>query len=296
MDADDFKLLHENIEKLYLNDSSFSFVQESSSALGMGFRCGFLGLLHLEIIVERLKREFNMDLILTTPTVVYKIILKNGDIIMAENPKDLPEVSLISEFLEPWVTATIFTPKEYVGTIIGLCIERRGIQENIEYLGDRVIMNFSLPLSEIIFDFYGKIKSITSGYASFNWDITDYKPASIVSLNILINSELVDALSCLIHKDRAYKHGKSLCKKLKDIIPRQLFKIAIQAATGNKIIARETIDALRKDVTSKCYGGDITRKKKLLEKQKKGKKRMRSVGNVDLPQEAFVAALKITDE
>lgn len=294
VDADDYEDLRESIEKLQLNDASLSFVPESSAALGFGFRCGFLGLLHMEIIQERLDREFDMDVITTVPNVSYKVYTTKGEEIDVHNPSGLPPVNHIDRIEEPYIIAQIITQSDYVGAIMNLCIDRRGVQRNQVYLTrDRVELTFEMPLSEIVFDFYDKLKSISKGYASFDYYYTDYQKADLVRLDILLNGEMVDALSTLIYRGHAYDFGRKMCVKLKELIPRQQFEIAIQAAIGAKIIARETIKAVRKDVTAKCYGGDITRKRKLLEKQKKGKKRMRQIGNVEVPQQAFLAVLKL---
>jgi GTP-binding protein LepA len=294
VDADDYEELRDSIEKLQLNDASLVWEPESSAALGFGFRCGFLGLLHMEIIQERLDREFNMDVITTVPNVSYKVYTTKGELVEVHNPSGLPEVTNIDTIEEPCIHAQIISKSEYVGSIMTLCIDKRGILKNQVYLtSDRVELTFDMPLSEIVFDFYDKLKSISKGYASFDYYQSGYQPASLVRLDILLNGEMVDALSCLIHRDHAYSFGRRMCEKLRELIPRQQFDIAIQAAIGAKIIARETVKAFRKDVTSKCYGGDITRKRKLLEKQKKGKKRMRQVGNVEVPQSAFLAVLKL---
>ncbi|QQS49916.1 MAG: elongation factor 4 [Bacteroidota bacterium] len=294
VDADDYEDLRASMEKLQLNDASLVFEPESSAALGFGFRCGFLGLLHMEIVQERLDREFNMDVITTVPNVSFKVLKTDGEWIDVHNPSGLPHVTKIQQVDEPYIYAQIITHADYVGSIMNLCIDRRGILKNQSYLTtDRVEITFEMPLSEIVFDFYDKLKSISKGYASFDYHVTGYKEADLVCLDILLNGEMVDALSALIHKGHAYSFGKKICEKLKELIPRQQFDIAIQAAIGAKIIARETVKAVRKDVTAKCYGGDITRKRKLLEKQKKGKKRMRQVGNVEVPQEAFLAVLKL---
>jgi GTP-binding protein LepA len=295
VDASDYERLKESLGKLRLNDASFHFEAESSAALGYGYRCGFLGLLHLEIIQERLEREFNLDLITTAPSVVYKINLRNGTQIELHNPADMPDVMKIDTMEEPWIKATIMVPDDYLGGILTLCTERRGEQIDLTYAGNRAMAVYKLPLNEVIFDFYDRLKSISRGYASFDYHLDDYKEGDLVKVNILVNAEPVDALSMIIHRGRAEARGRSLCSKLKDLIPQQLFKIAIQAAIGGKIIARETISALKKDVLAKCYGGDISRKRKLLDKQKKGKKRMRQVGNVEIPQSAFIAALKMDD-
>ncbi len=294
IDADDYEDLRSSIEKLQLNDASLSFVPESSAALGFGFRCGFLGLLHMEIVQERLDREFDMDVITTVPNVSYKVFTTRGEVIDVHNPSGLPPVNHIERIEEPYISAQVITLSEYVGAIMNLCIEKRGILKNQVYLTrDRVEITFEMPLSEIVFDFYDKLKSISRGYASFDYYYTSYQKADLVRLDILLNSEMVDALSTLIHRANAYDFGRKMCIKLKELIPRQQFEIAIQAAVGAKIIARETVKAVRKDVTAKCYGGDITRKRKLLEKQKKGKKRMRQIGNVEVPQQAFLAVLKL---
>ncbi|HOU30229.1 MAG: translation elongation factor 4 [Bacteroidales bacterium] len=294
VDADDFEDLKSSIEKLRLNDAALSYVPESSAALGFGFRCGFLGLLHMEIVQERLDREFDMDVITTVPNVSYRVYTKKGEMIEVHNPSGLPPVTQIERIEEPYIMAQIITLADYVGPIMNLCIDKRGTMRNQVYLTrDRVELTCEMPLSEIVFDFYDKLKSISRGYASFDYYYTSYKEADLVRLDILLNGEMVDALSTLIHRSHAYEFGRKMCQKLKELIPRQQFEIAIQAAIGSKIIARETVKALRKDVTAKCYGGDITRKRKLLEKQKKGKKRMRQIGNVQVPQQAFLAVLKL---
>jgi GTP-binding protein LepA len=294
VDADDYEELRASIEKLQLNDASLTFVPESSAALGFGFRCGFLGLLHMEIIQERLDREFDMNVITTVPNVSYKVATNKGEYIEVHNPSGLPDPKYIDHIEEPYIIAQIISKSEYVGSVMKLCIDKRGTLKNQVYLtSDRVEVTFEMPLGEIVFDFYDKLKSISKGYASFDYHQSGYKPANLVKLDILLNGESVDALSTLIHRDNAYDFGKRMCVKLKELIPRQQFDIAIQAAIGAKVISRETVKALRKDVTAKCYGGDITRKRKLLEKQKKGKKRMRQVGNVEVPQQAFLAVLKL---
>jgi GTP-binding protein LepA len=294
VDADEYEDLRSSIEKLQLNDASLSFIPESSAALGFGFRCGFLGLLHMEIIQERLDREFDMDVITTVPNVSYKVVTTKGEEIDVHNPSGLPAVNYIERIEEPYIIAQVITLSEYVGSIMTLCIDKRGVLKNQVYLTrDRVEITFEMPLAEIVFDFYDKLKSISKGYASFDYYYTAYQKADLVRLDILLNGEMVDALSTLIHRGHAYEFGRKMCVKLKDLIPRQQFEIAIQAAIGAKIIARETVKAVRKDVTAKCYGGDITRKRKLLEKQKKGKKRMRQIGNVEVPQQAFLAVLKL---
>jgi GTP-binding protein LepA len=294
VDADDYEDLRGSIEKLQLNDASLSFIPESSAALGFGFRCGFLGLLHMEIIQERLDREFDMDVITTVPNVSYKAYTTKGDEIDVHNPSGLPPINHIDRIEEPYIIAQVITLSEYVGSIMNLCIDKRGVLKNQVYLTrDRVEITFEMPLAEIVFDFYDKLKSISKGYASFDYYYTNYQKADLVRLDILLNGEMVDALSTLIYRGHAYEFGRKMCVKLKELIPRQQFDIAIQAAIGAKIISRETVKAVRKDVTAKCYGGDITRKRKLLEKQKKGKKRMRQIGNVEVPQQAFLAVLKL---
>jgi len=294
VDADEYEELRNSLEKLQLNDASLFFEPESSAALGFGFRCGFLGLLHMEIIQERLDREFDMDVITTVPNVSYKAYTTSGEVLEVHNPSGLPDANHLDHIEEPYIRAQIISQAEFVGPVMKLCIDKRGTLTNQVYLtDDRVEITFSMPLGEIVFDFYDRLKSISKGYASFDYYVTDYKPAKLIRLDILLNGEMVDALSALIHFDHAYTFGKKICLKLKELIPRQQFDIAIQAAIGAKIIARETVKAVRKDVTAKCYGGDITRKRKLLEKQKKGKKRMRQVGNVEVPQSAFLAVLKM---
>ena len=292
-DAAEFETLRESLSKLRLNDSSFHFEPESSAALGFGFRCGFLGLLHLEIVQERLEREFNLDLVTTAPSVVYKLKMTDGSEMELHNPADYPDPVHIESMAEPWIKATIMTPDEHLGSVLTLCQERRGQQIELTYAGARAMAVYRLPLNEVVFDFYDRLKSVTRGYASFDYEMVGYEEGELVKVSILVNAEPVDALSIIVHKSQAEHRGRSLCERLKDLIPRQLFKIAIQAAIGGRIIARETISALRKDVLAKCYGGDISRKKKLLEKQKKGKKRMRQVGDVEIPQSAFIAALKM---
>jgi GTP-binding protein LepA len=294
VEADDYEDLRASMEKLQLNDASLTFIPESSLALGFGFRCGFLGLLHMEIIQERLYREFDMDVITTVPNVSYKVYTTQGEVLDVHNPSGLPAPTLIDHIEEPYIKAQIITKTEYYGMVMKLCIDKRGVLKNEHYLtSERVELTFDMPLAEIVFDFYDKLKSVSRGYASFDYHITGFGQADLVKLDILLNGEQVDALSCLIHRANAYDFGRKICEKLKELIPRQQFDIAVQAAIGAKIIARETIKALRKDVTAKCYGGDISRKRKLLEKQKKGKKRMRQVGNVEVPQQAFLAVLKL---
>lgn len=293
MDAGDFEELRAAMGKLRLNDASFTWEMETSAALGMGFRCGFLGLLHLEIIQERLSREFDLDLIATAPSVVYEMTMTDGSEIELHNPADMPDVVKIAEVREPWIEATIYSPDEYLGSILKLCQDRRGIQKELSYVGDRAMVKYELPLNEVVFDFYDRLKSMSRGYASFDYEIVGHRAENLVKMNILVNDEPVDALAMLVHRDRAENRGRQMCERLKDLIPRQMFKIPVQAAIGGRIIARETISALRKDVTAKCYGGDATRKRKLLDKQKAGKQRMRQFGKVEIPQEAFVAALRM---
>ncbi|MEQ8584747.1 MAG: translation elongation factor 4 [Thalassobaculaceae bacterium] len=293
VDAADFEDLRDSLEKLRLNDASFQFEAETSAALGFGFRCGFLGLLHLEIVQERLEREFDLDLITTAPSVIYKIHKTDGSMIELHNPADMPDVMKIDHIEEPWIKATIFVPDDYLGPILALCTERRGEQIELTYAGNRAMVVYRLPLNEVVFDFYDRLKSISRGYASFDYQMDTYSESDLVKLSIMVNAEPVDALSMIVHRSQADPRGRAMCARLKDLIPRQLFKIAIQAAIGGKVIARETVSALRKDVTAKCYGGDITRKKKLLEKQKEGKKKMRQFGQVEIPQSAFIAALKM---
>ena len=292
-DAADFEDLRAAIGRLRLNDASFSYEMETSAALGFGFRCGFLGLLHLEIIQERLSREFDLDLIATAPSVIYKIGLNNGEIQELHNPADMPDPVHIASISEPWIKATILTPDEYLGSVIKLCQDRRGSQRELSYVGSRALVVYDLPLNEVVFDFYDRLKSISKGYASFDYQLEGYREGDLVKMSILVNSEPVDALSMLVHRDRAETRGRSLVERMKDLIPPHMFQIPLQAAIGGRIVARETIRALRKDVTAKCYGGDASRKRKLLDKQKAGKKRMRQFGKVDIPQEAFIAALKM---
>ncbi|MBN8808301.1 MAG: elongation factor 4 [Sphingomonas sp.] len=297
VDANDFEKLRESISKLRLNDASFSFEMETSAALGFGFRCGFLGLLHLEIIQERLTREYDLDLITTAPSVVYQIELTHGGgHIELHNPADMPEPNKIESIAEPWILATIYTPDEYLGSILKLCQDRRGIQKNLTYVSGRAQVTYELPLNEVVFDFYDRLKSLSKGYASFDYNQIGYREGDLVKMGILVNEEPVDALSMIVHRATAEVRGRGMVERLKELIPRHLFKIPIQAAIGGKVIARETISAMRKDVTAKCYGGDATRKRKLLEKQKKGKAKMREYGSVSIPQEAFIAALRMGDE
>jgi GTP-binding protein LepA len=293
VDSGDFEDLREAVGKLRLNDASFDYEMETSAALGFGFRCGFLGLLHLEIVRERLEREFDIDLIATAPSVIYRVFLTNGSMIELHNPADVPAPQKIEKIEEPWIEATILVPDEHLGAVLKLCEDRRGRQKTLSYAGARAMVVYELPLNEVVFDFYDRLKSVSRGYASFDYHITDYEEGDLVKMSILVNGEPVDALSVIVNRSRAEARGRAMVEKLKDLIPRHMFKIPIQAAIGGKVIARETISALRKDVTAKCYGGDITRKRKLLEKQKAGKKKMRSFGKVDIPQEAFIAALKM---
>ena len=295
VDSGEFEDLRESIEKLSLNDSSFQHETENSAALGFGFRCGFLGLLHLEIVRERIEREFDIDLITTAPSVIYKIYLNDGVCIDLHNPADMPDPSLINYIEEPWIKATILVPDEYLGAVLKLCEDRRGNQVELTYAGNRAMVIYDLPLNEVVFDFYDRLKSISSGYASFDWQMDSYKAEKLVKMTILVNSEIVDALSIIVHAERADMRGRAMCKKLKELIPRHQFKVPVQAAIGARVVARETIPPFRKDVTEKLYGGDVTRKKKLLEKQKKGKKRMREFGRVNIPQEAFISALKFDE-
>jgi len=293
VDASEFETLREAVGKLRLNDASFTYEVETSAALGFGFRCGFLGLLHLEIIRERLEREFNLDLIATAPSVIYRVHLTSGTMLELHNPADMPEPQKIAKIEEPWIEATILVPDEYLGAVLKLCEDRRGRQKNLTYAGARAMLVYELPLNEVVFDFYDRLKSVSRGYASFDYHIIGYEEGDLVKMSLLVNDEPVDALSIIVYRGRAEARGRAMVEKLKDLIPRHLFKIPIQAAIGGKVIARETISAMRKDVTAKCYGGDITRKRKLLDKQKAGKKKMRSFGRVDIPQEAFIAALKM---
>jgi len=293
VDAAQFEDLRAAMGKLRLNDASFTYEMETSAALGFGFRCGFLGLLHLEVIQERLAREFNLDLIATAPSVIYKITLTNGNKLEIHNPVDMPDPVRVKEMEEPWIRATIMTPDEYLGSVLKLCQDRRGAQIELTYVGNRAMVKYDLPLNEVVFDFYDRLKSVSKGYASFDYHLTDFRPADLVKMQILVNGEPVDALAMLVHRTRAESRGRAMVEKLKELIPPHMFQVPIQAAIGGKIIARETVRALRKDVTAKCYGGDVTRKRKLLEKQKEGKKRMRQFGKVEIPQEAFIAALKV---
>ncbi|MCP4356329.1 MAG: elongation factor 4 [Proteobacteria bacterium] len=294
-EGDDYEKMKDALEKLQVNDSSLDFIPEVSLALGHGFRCGFLGLLHMEIIQERLEREFDIDLVTTSPGVVYQIELTNGESIEIQNPAQLPEPQRISKILEPMINATIFVPEEFIGGVMALCVGKRGVQKEMTYQGNRVMLNFKLPLNEVVMDFYDKLKSSTKGYASFDYKLEGFEAANLVKVETLVNGESVDALSMIVHRDFAERKGRSLLVKLKELIPRQMFEVALQAAIGGKIIARETVKSLRKNVLAKCYGGDVSRKRKLLDKQKKGKKRMKSIGSVNIPQEAFLAALKLDD-
>jgi GTP-binding protein LepA len=295
VEPNEYEMLKVALEKLQLNDAAFSFEPETSKALGFGFRCGFLGLLHIEIIQERLEREFDLDLIATAPSVVYRMNLNDGTVKELHNPADMPDLVRIDHIEEPWIRATILTPDDYLGSILKLCQDRRGVQVDLSYVGKRAMLVYDLPLNEVVFDFYDRLKSISKGYASFDYHLTDYREGDLVKMSILVNEEPVDALSMLVHRTAAERRGRAMCEKLKELIPQHMFKIPIQAAIGGKVVARETISALRKDVTAKCYGGDITRKRKLLDKQKEGKKRMRQFGKVDIPQAAFIEALKMGD-
>jgi len=298
VDSDDYENLRDALVKLRLNDSAFTFEPETSTALGFGFRCGYLGLLHMEIVQERLEREYNLSLISTAPSVVYKVLLKNGTTVFVDNPSKLPAVQTIEHMEEPFLICHIHVPNDYLGAVLKLCQDRRGVQKDIKYLGStgqRVQVSYDMPLSEVVFDFFDRLKSVTRGYASLDYELSDYVTAPLVKLDILINAEPVDALSIIVHRERAYQRGREVCEKLKEVIPRQMFEVAIQAAIGGKIISRESISAIRKNVLAKCYGGDISRKRKLLEKQKEGKRRMKQVGSVEIPQEAFLAVLKTED-
>jgi GTP-binding protein LepA len=294
--SDDYGNMREALDKLRLNDSALNFEPETSQALGFGFRCGFLGMLHMEIVQERLEREYDIDLITTAPTVVYEVETHNGEILMVDNPAKLPDVGIITEIREPIILANILVPQAYLGNVITLCIEKRGVQKNMQYAGTQVSLNYELPLSEVVLDFFDRLKSVSRGYASFDYEFLRFDPAQLVKLDVLINGEKVDALSTIVHRDLSMNRGRDLVERMKDLIPRQMYEVAIQAAIGSKIIARSTVKAMRKNVLAKCYGGDITRKKKLLEKQKAGKKRMKQVGNIEIPQEAFLAVLQVNKE
>ncbi len=294
--SDDFGAMREALDKLRLNDSALNYEPETSQALGFGFRCGFLGMLHMEIVQERLEREYNIDLITTAPTVVYEVETHNGEILMVDNPAKLPEPGTITEIREPIILANILVPQAYLGSVINLCIEKRGVQKNMQYVGGQVSLNYELPMSEVVLDFFDRLKSVSRGYASFDYEFVRFEPAPLVKLDVLINSDKVDALSIIVHRDQSQNRGRDLVEKMKDLIPRQMYEVAIQAAIGSKVIARSTVKAMRKNVTAKCYGGDITRKKKLLEKQKAGKKRMKQVGSIEIPQEAFLAVLQVNKE
>jgi GTP-binding protein LepA len=294
--SDDFGAMREALDKLRLNDSALNYEPETSQALGFGFRCGFLGMLHMEIVQERLEREYNIDLITTAPTVVYEVETHNGEIVMVDNPAKLPDPGTITEIREPIILANILVPQAYLGSVINLCIEKRGVQKNMQYVGGQVSLNYELPMSEVVLDFFDRLKSVSRGYASFDYEFLRFDPAPLVKLDVLINSDKVDALSIIVHRDLSLNRGRDLVDKMKDLIPRQMYEVAIQAAIGSKVIARSTVKAMRKNVTAKCYGGDITRKKKLLEKQKAGKKRMKQVGSIEIPQEAFLAVLQVNKD
>ncbi|NBV75765.1 MAG: elongation factor 4, partial [Methylococcaceae bacterium] len=294
--SDDFVAMREALDKLRLNDSALNYEPETSQALGFGFRCGFLGMLHMEIVQERLEREYNIDLITTAPTVVYEVETHGGEVLMVDNPAKLPDAGTITEIREPIILANILVPQAYLGNVINLCVEKRGLQKNMQYVGGQVSLNYELPMSEVVLDFFDRLKSVSRGYASFDYEFLRFDPAPLVKLDVLINSDKVDALSIIVHRDLSQNRGRDLVEKMKDLIPRQMYEVAIQAAIGSKIIARSTVKAMRKNVTAKCYGGDITRKKKLLEKQKAGKKRMKQVGSIEIPQEAFLAVLQVNKE
>jgi GTP-binding protein LepA len=295
VDSAEFENLRDAIEKLALNDASFSYEMETSAALGFGFRCGFLGLLHLEVIRDRLEREYDIDLITTAPSVIYHLHMKDGTTVELQNPADMPDLTYVDHIEEPRIKATILVPDEYLGDVLKLCQDRRGVQLDLTYAGNRAMVVYDLPLNEVVFDFYDRLKSVTKGYASFDYQMIGYQQDFLVKMQILVNDEPVDALSVMVHRDRAEARGRAMCEKLKELIPRHMFKIPIQAAIGGRVIARETLAAMRKDVTAKCYGGDATRKRKLLEKQKAGKKKMRQFGKVEIPQSAFINALKMDD-
>lgn len=294
--SDDYNNMRESLDKLKLNDAALNFEPESSQALGFGFRCGFLGMLHMEIVQERLEREYDIDLITTAPTVVYEVEVHSGEILMVDNPANLPDSGTITEIREPIILANILVPQDYLGSVIGLCVEKRGIQKNMQYTGSQVTLNYELPMSEVVLDFFDRLKSVSRGYASFDYEFVRFEPADLVKLDVLINGDKVDALSVIVHRNLSQNRGRDLVDKMKDLIPRQMYEVAIQAAIGSKVIARSTVKAMRKNVTAKCYGGDISRKKKLLEKQKAGKKRMKQVGSIEIPQEAFLAVLQVNKE
>jgi GTP-binding protein LepA len=296
VESNEYEALRDALEKLHLNDSSLRYEPETSQALGFGFRCGFLGLLHMDIVQERLEREYGMNLITTAPTVVYEVLMRDGTLIEIENPSKLPDPAKIEEIREPVITATILTPQDYVGPVMTLCNNKRGVQRNMQYMGRQVMLTYELPLNEVVMDFFDKLKSVSRGYASLDYDFKEFRAADLVKLDILINSERVDALSTIIHRSNAQWRGRDLAGRMRQLIPRQMFDVAVQAAIGSQIIARENVKALRKNVLAKCYGGDITRKKKLLEKQKAGKKRMKQVGTVEIPQEAFLAILQVENK
>ncbi len=294
--SNDYGNMREALDKLRLNDASLHFEPETSQALGFGFRCGFLGMLHMEIVQERLEREYNIDLITTAPTVVYEVEVHSGEVLMVDNPAKLPDAGTIAEVREPIILANILLPQEYLGGVINLCVEKRGVQKNMQYAGRQVSLSYELPMSEVVLDFFDRLKSVSRGYASFEYEFIRFEPAALIKLDVLINSDKVDALSVIVHKDLSQSRGRDLVEKMKELIPRQMYEVAIQAAIGSKVIARSTVKAMRKNVTAKCYGGDISRKKKLLEKQKAGKKRMKQVGSIEIPQEAFLAVLQINKE